>query len=126
MRSLKDVQGVMSNQQLRYAFPFSQFSFDTEIGFILLVEGRRSPFFTVWSPYICTHPTISLVFVSQTDISLTLQPQNKDTASLYKSESEIKMPDQGQLDTFRSLLINARQRERLRVPKQLAEVRLIN
>lgn len=47
MHNLKDVQDVMSNQNLRYAFPFSQFSFNTEIGFILLVEGRRSPFFTV-------------------------------------------------------------------------------
>lgn len=49
IRSLKDVQDVMSDQNLRYAFPFSQFSFNTEIGFILLVDGRRSPFFTVGS-----------------------------------------------------------------------------
>jgi len=47
MCSLKDVQNAMSNQNLRYAFPFNQFSFDTEIGFILLVEGTQSPFFTV-------------------------------------------------------------------------------
>jgi len=50
MRSLRDVQDVISNQNLRYAFPFSQFSFNTEIGFVLLVEGRRSPFFMVGSP----------------------------------------------------------------------------
>ena len=33
------------------------------------------------------------------------------------------MPDQGQLDIFRSLLSGARQREKSRVPKHLAEVR---
>jgi len=49
MQNLKDVQDAMSNQNLRYAFPFSQFSFNTEIGFVLLAEGRRSPFFTVGS-----------------------------------------------------------------------------
>lgn len=51
MRSLRDIQDVMSNQNLRYAFPYSQFSFNTEIGFILLVEGRWSPFFTVGSSH---------------------------------------------------------------------------
>jgi len=103
MCSLKDVQDVISNQQLRCVFPFSQFSFTTEIGFILLVEGRRSPFF-------------------MTDVLLPLKPQSKDTASLYKSEYEIKMPDREQLDAFRNLLIGARRRERLIVPKQLAEL----
>ncbi|KAF9646854.1 hypothetical protein BDM02DRAFT_3099124 [Thelephora ganbajun] len=103
MRSLKDVQDVMSNQNLRYAFPFSQLSFNTEIGFILLVEGRRSPFFT-------------------TDILLPLQPQSMDTTPLYKSESEIKIPDQGQLDDFRNLLFSAKRREKAGMPKQLAEL----
>lgn len=114
----------MSNQQLRYAFPFHQFSFNTEIGFILLAEGMQSPFFTVRFPHSCTHPMISLVLILQTDISLPLQPQSKDTAPFYKSNSEIKMPDQEQLVAFRNLLTGARRRERLSVPKELAEVRL--
>lgn len=126
MRSLKDVQDVMNNQQLRHVFPFSEFSFNTEIGFILLVEGRRSPFFTVGSHYVRIGPTISPILALQTDISLPLKPQSKDTASLYKSEYEIKMPDQKQLDAFRNLLTGARRRERLSVPKQLAEVRPID
>jgi len=103
MCSLRDVQDVMSNQNLWCAFPFSQFSFNTEIGFILLVEGSRSPFYT-------------------TAISLPLQPQSEDTTPLYKSESEIEMPDQEQLDAFRNLLVSARRRKKLRVPKQLAEL----
>ena len=45
---------------------------------------------------------------------------------MYKSEYEIKMPDQKQLDAFRNLLTGARRRERLSVPKQLAEVRPID
>ena len=63
MRSLKDVQDTMSNQNLQYTFPFNQFSFNTDIGFILLVEGKRSPFFTVESPYVFTHPSAELALI---------------------------------------------------------------
>ena len=66
---------------------------------------------------------ISPALVSQTDISLPLKAENEGVASLYKSESEIKVPDQGQLDAFRNLLASAGGREKLGVPKQLAEVR---
>ena len=77
-------------------------------------------------PIHYSYPMISLAAVSQTDISIPLQPRNKDTSLLYKSESEINMPDQDQIDAFRGLLTGARRRERLGVPKVLAEVRLIN
>ena len=69
---------------------------------------------------------ISLAVLSQTDILLPLQPRNKDTSLLYKSESEIDMPHQDEIDAFRSLLTGARRRERLGVPKRLAEVRLVD
>ena len=64
MHSLKDVQDVMSNQNLRYAFPFSEFSFNTEIGFILLVEGRRSPFFTVEFPHVGARNNLTDAFIA--------------------------------------------------------------
>lgn len=125
VRSLKEIQEVMSNQSLRFFFPFSQFSFNTEIVFLMLVEGRRSPFFTVESLHVSMYLANSLVHIQQTDTSLPLQPQNKDISQLYKDEPEIKMPDRGQLDIFRNLLSNARRGEKPRVPKQLTEVRQI-
>lgn len=69
---------------------------------------------------------ISLALGSQTDISLPLQPESEDAGSLYKSETEIKVPDQAQLDTFRNFLASARGRGKLRVPRPLAEVRYTN
>jgi hypothetical protein len=124
VRNLRDIQEVMNNQSLRYAFSFGRFSFDTEIGFILLAEGRQSPFFTVGSPR--TH--LGTLWSdqrphSQTDISLPLQPQSKDVIRLYKDEREIRMPDQPRLDAFRNLLFGARRKEKLRIPKQMAQVR---
>lgn len=116
----------MNNQSLRYAFPFSQFSFNTEIGFILLAEGSQSPFFTVRYPSSAfARLAISPALVMQTEISLPFQPQTIDTTQLYKNESEIEMPDQQQLDAFRDLLSGARRREKLKLPKQVAEVRQI-
>lgn len=127
VRSLEDVQNAMSNQSLRYVFPFSQFSFNTDIGFLLLVEGRQSPFFAVGSPTsVFILPPISLAHIQQTDISLPFRPQNGDITQLYKHEPEVKMPEHGHVDVFRNFLSGARQREKLRVPKQLAEVRKIN
>lgn len=45
--NLKALQDVMTSQSLPYVFPFSQFSFPTDLGFIILTEGRKSAFFQV-------------------------------------------------------------------------------
>lgn len=45
--NLKALQDVISSQSLPYVFPFSQFSFPTDLSFIILAEGRKSAFFQV-------------------------------------------------------------------------------
>jgi Mini-chromosome maintenance replisome factor len=45
--NLKALQDVMSSQSLPYIFPFSQFSFPTDLGFVILAEGKKSAFFQV-------------------------------------------------------------------------------
>jgi hypothetical protein len=45
--NLKALQDVMSTQSLPYVFPFSQFSFPTDLGFVILAEGSKSAFFDV-------------------------------------------------------------------------------
>ena len=47
LMNLKVLQDVMTSQSLPYVFPFSQFSFPTDLGFIILAEGRKSAFFQV-------------------------------------------------------------------------------
>lgn len=37
----------MATQTLDYVFPFSRFSFETDINFIVLASGRKSAFFKV-------------------------------------------------------------------------------
>jgi hypothetical protein len=41
------VQDVMASQTLPYKFPFSDFSFPTDISFIVLAEGSKSAFLKV-------------------------------------------------------------------------------
>lgn len=45
--NLKALQDVIDSQSLSYLFPFSQFSFPTDLGFVILAEGRKSAFFQV-------------------------------------------------------------------------------
>ncbi|KAG2020570.1 hypothetical protein CC2G_005893 [Coprinopsis cinerea AmutBmut pab1-1] len=45
--NLKQVQDMINHQTLDYVFPFSRYSFETDINFIVLAAGKRSAFFTV-------------------------------------------------------------------------------
>ncbi len=44
------MQEMMSSQTLQYAFPFSLYSFETDVVFIVLSEGNKSAFFPVRYP----------------------------------------------------------------------------
>jgi Conserved membrane protein (DUF2044). len=47
VNNLRTIQGVMEGQTMEYVFPYSQFSFPTDIAFLVVCEGRRSAFFQV-------------------------------------------------------------------------------
>jgi hypothetical protein len=45
--NVRAIQQVMSAQTLAYKFPFSEFSFPTDIGFVILAQGSKSAVFQV-------------------------------------------------------------------------------
>ena len=46
--NLHATQEMINVQRIAYKFPFSQFTFETDLGILILSEGRkRSAFFTV-------------------------------------------------------------------------------
>lgn len=45
--NIKAIQDVITSQSLTYVFPFSSFSFPTDLGIVILAEGRKSAFFQV-------------------------------------------------------------------------------
>jgi hypothetical protein len=50
VRNLQAIQDMMANQKLDYIFPFSSFSFSTDVSFVTICEGRKSAFFQVFDP----------------------------------------------------------------------------
>lgn len=48
------VQNIMLSQSLPYKFPFSEFSFPTDLSFIVLAEGKKSAFLKVRNVTLAT------------------------------------------------------------------------
>ncbi|KZT66826.1 hypothetical protein DAEQUDRAFT_694992 [Daedalea quercina L-15889] len=89
--NIRALQEVMATQTLSYAFPFSAFSFPTDISCIVLSEGSKTAFF-------------------KTDISVPLRVERTPAgiATLYKPAESIRMPDAERLAAFRDLVVGAR------------------
>jgi Mini-chromosome maintenance replisome factor len=45
--NVRAIQQVMDTQTLAYKFPFSEFSFPTDISFMILAQGTKSALFQV-------------------------------------------------------------------------------
>ncbi|KAI0320188.1 mini-chromosome maintenance replisome factor-domain-containing protein [Amylostereum chailletii] len=84
------IQDVMTSQTLPYRFPFSEFSFPTDLAFVVLAEGTKSAFL-------------------KTDISVPLKPDN--SSSLFKPVTEVTRPPPDKLKAFRDLLMGAKTRK---------------
>ncbi|KAI0713283.1 mini-chromosome maintenance replisome factor-domain-containing protein [Earliella scabrosa] len=89
--NVRTLQEVMDAQTLAYVFPFSQFSFPTDISCIILAEGRKSAFFK-----------------TELNIPLRAPTDPAGIATLYKPADQIRMPPQETLAAFRDLVVGAR------------------
>ena len=50
IHNLRAMQEMMTGQTLEYVFPYSKFSFPTDVAFLVVCEGSRSAFFQVCTP----------------------------------------------------------------------------
>ncbi|KLO11990.1 hypothetical protein SCHPADRAFT_830184 [Schizopora paradoxa] len=87
MRNLVAIQELAKQQTLRYEFPFSNFSFETEVIVIMLTGSRKSAF-------------------CETDIIVPLKPTGN--SSLYGDHPSLKLPEQPVLNAFRDLICSSR------------------
>jgi len=85
--NVQAIQQVIDTQTVVYKFPFSEFSFPTDINFVILAEGTKSALF-------------------QTDVTFPLNPPS--TSDLYKPKSDIKVPSTDKLEAFRRLILDAK------------------
>ena len=102
--NVRAVQDIMDAQTLAYVFPYSQFTFSTDISCIVLSEGRKSTFF-------------------RTDLNVPLRASSSpaDVAALYKPADEVKLPPADRLAAFRDLIVGARS-GKVQVPEATSEV----
>ncbi|CCM03825.1 uncharacterized protein FIBRA_05974 [Fibroporia radiculosa] len=88
-RNIHTLQEVISTQTLAYVFPFSQFSFQTDMSCVVLSEGSKSAFF-------------------KTDLSYPIRTTPAGRASLYKLEDDVVLPPPARLAAFRDFVVGAR------------------
>ncbi|KAL0947281.1 hypothetical protein HGRIS_013401 [Hohenbuehelia grisea] len=90
--NLRAIQEIMNGQAVDYVFPFSKFSFPTDIVCITISEGRKSTFF-------------------QTSINVPLKPSSKEAEivqRLYQAPDRLKVPHADKLEMFRGLIGGAK------------------
>lgn len=85
--NVRTIQQVIDTQTLAYKFPFSEFSFPTDMNFVILAEGTKSALF-------------------QTDVTFPFN--SPPTSDLYKPKSDIKLPSTDKLEAFRRLILGAK------------------
>lgn len=107
LKNLDALQSAISTQTLSYVFPYSSFSFSLDLNFLVLAQGRKSPFLT-------------------TDISIPLRASNTADATklgqmLYKAENEVRLPSESTLESFRWYIQQAK-RTKVSVGAEVAKV----
>ncbi|KAJ7582490.1 putative alanine racemase-domain-containing protein [Mycena floridula] len=83
--NLQTVQNMMSSQSLDYVFPFSRYSFRTDVSFVVICEGRKSAFF-------------------QTTVNVPLRPKGSSSETVYKASDQISLPTPEKLQLFREFV----------------------
>lgn len=108
--NIRAVQEVMNAQTLEYSFPFSKFSFSTDIVTIVLCDGRKSAFFQVIqiSAFIIIPSHLLTPLPRQTGFTVPLETKPLLKDNLYKPRDQIKIPDTVKLAAYRSFLAAAK------------------
>lgn len=109
LKNLDALQNAISSQTLSYVFPYSSFSFNLDLNFLVLAQGRKTAFLN-------------------TDITIPLQsPDTLDATRLrqllYKADVEVRLPSQS-MEPFRWYIQQAK-RVRVSVGVEVAKVSVI-
>ena len=119
--NVRTIQQVINTQTLAYKFPFSEFSFPTDISFVVLAEGSKSALFQVRKNTAVARSVIPLLTcILQTDVTLPLNVP--PTCDLYKPKSDINLSSTDKLEAFRRLILSAKTGN-IEVTDTISEVR---
>ena len=105
--NVRTIQQVINTQTLDYKFPFSEFSFPTDISFVILAQGSKSALFQVGKQKrrsFVVSPLLTCILQTGVTLPLNVPP----TCDLYKPKSDIKLPSTDKLEAFRRLILSAK------------------
>lgn len=100
--TIRAVQEAMRHQSVEYIFPFSSHTFETDLNFIVLSNGKQSTFFQVIIIARFFHRFIDDHLQTNLNIPMQLNVSNAQ-AGIYKSPADIKLPSTDKLAQFRQL-----------------------
>ncbi|KDQ19812.1 hypothetical protein BOTBODRAFT_27237 [Botryobasidium botryosum FD-172 SS1] len=89
LRNITALQQCIASQSISYVFPYSTFSFSTDLTFIVLSEGKKSAFV-------------------DTDVNIRLRDLSAEPAEFYKPADRINVPPPAKLEAFRRLVGGAK------------------
>jgi hypothetical protein len=121
VKNIQATQEIMSSQTIKYIFPYSNFSFNTEINFLVLSEGTKSAFFQVRIFHVILKKTL-LFIRPKTDFNVVLEASENGQYTLYKTKDEIRLPHNDKLEEFRSLVGGAKSGVKPKVGDEVAQV----
>ncbi|KAL5533277.1 hypothetical protein ACEPAF_5053 [Sanghuangporus sanghuang] len=87
LENIRAIHEVVKAQTLQYKFPFSQYSFPTDIKFITITDGKKSLFL---------------------DSGVIVPLQFEGASDLYKGKDTMKWPSPQRLSAFRELIVRAK------------------
>ena len=111
------IQEVAKSQNLRYKFPFNEYSFPTDITLITLTDGKESLFLKVHR-WILTLPCIKLIPL-KSEIHVPLKSSPSD---LYRNKDSIEWPPEEILNKFRDYILRGKNIQRPNVDASVSTV----
>jgi hypothetical protein len=107
--TIRAVQEMMTHQSVEYIFPFSNYTFETDVNFIVLANGKQSTFFKVTINFKLSGKLTNDQLKTNLNIPLQLNTSGPEAArSIYKSPAGVNQPPSDKLAQFRQLVGGAK------------------
>jgi len=121
VRNLRNLSTTISQQKLAYEFPFSSFDLETDLGFVVLSEGKaivpvRTPFRIQLKSLGDLADLFSRDDDVQTDCVVYVEPSKQSTTPISSSKEK--------LSSFRSF-IHSTKHASFSIPPTMSDVRLL-
>lgn len=113
LENVHALQEVIASQRLDYVFPFARFPFETDLGVIIVADGKQSAFFEVQVPLVVLGFMTDRFLQTSLSVPFQASPGNSQDQgmllqNLYRPANQVKIPPPKKLEAFRELIGSAK------------------